>query len=111
LNLFLVTVAMVYILIICSRQFTDMVTGEAETRRLSNENFRLANIDSLTDLPNRRRFFQRLSLLAEQADASGRKFAVGVLDLDGFKAVNDLYRRGRRSGSDGSRPSSPAVVR
>ncbi len=94
LNLFLVTVAMVYILFICSRQFAAMVNGEVETRRLSNENFRLANVDSLTDLPNRRQFFHRLSVLAEQARTENRKFVVGVLDLDGFKAVNDLYGHG-----------------
>jgi predicted signal transduction protein with EAL and GGDEF domain len=50
LNLFLVTVAMIYILIICSGQFAAMVNGQVETRRLSNENFRLANVDSLIDL-------------------------------------------------------------
>lgn len=94
LNLFLVTVAMIYILIICSGQFAAMVNGQIETRRLSNENFRLANIDSLTDLPNRRQFFHRLSALAEQAKASRHNFVVGVLDLDGFKAVNDLYGHG-----------------
>jgi diguanylate cyclase (GGDEF)-like protein len=94
LNLCLVTVAMVYILTICSRQFAAMVNGEVETRRLSDENFRLANIDSLTDLPNRRQFFHRLSMLAGQARTENRKFAVGVLDLDGFKAVNDLYGHG-----------------
>ena len=94
LNLLLVTVAMIYILIICSRQFAAMVNGEVETRRLSNENFRLANIDSLTDLPNRRQFFHRLSLLAKPTSLEGRRFVVGVLDLDGFKAVNDLYGHG-----------------
>ena len=94
LNLFLVTVAMIYILIICSGQFAAMVNGQVETRRLSNENFRLANVDSLTDLPNRRQFFHRLSLLAEQAKTANHHFVVGVLDLDGFKAVNDLYGHG-----------------
>ena len=94
LNLFLVTVAMIYILIICSGQFAAMVNGQVETRRLSNENFRLANVDSLTDLPNRRQFFHRLSDLAEQAKTANRRFVVGVLDLDGFKAVNDLYGHG-----------------
>ena len=94
LNLLLVTVAMIYILIICSKQFAAMVNGEVETRRLSQENFRLANIDSLTDLPNRRQFFHRLSLLAERAGTEGHPFVVGVLDLDGFKAVNDLYGHG-----------------
>jgi diguanylate cyclase (GGDEF)-like protein len=94
LNLLLVTAAMIYILNICSMQFAAMVNGEVETRRLSNENFRLANIDSLTDLPNRRQFFHRLSMLAEQAQTENRRFVVGVLDLDGFKAVNDLYGHG-----------------
>jgi diguanylate cyclase (GGDEF)-like protein len=94
LNLLLVTVAMIYILIICSGQFAAMVNGQIETRRLSNENFRLANVDSLTDLPNRRQFFHRLSLLAERAKTSNHSFVVGVLDLDGFKAVNDLYGHG-----------------
>ncbi|MET0905447.1 MAG: EAL domain-containing protein [Tardiphaga sp.] len=94
LNLFLVTVAMIYILIICSGQFAIMVNGQVETRRLSNENFRLANVDSLTGLPNRRQFFHRLSVLAEQARTANHRFVVGVLDLDGFKAVNDLYGHG-----------------
>jgi diguanylate cyclase (GGDEF)-like protein len=94
LNLLLVTVAMIYILIICSKQFAAMVNGEVETRRLSQENFRLANVDSLTDLPNRRQFFHRLALLAERAGTEEHKFVVGVLDLDGFKAVNDLYGHG-----------------
>ena len=94
LNLLLVTIAMIYILIICSRQFAAVVNGEVETRRLSNENFRLANIDSLTELPNRRQFFHRLSVFAEQARTENRNFVVGVLDLDGFKAINDLYGHG-----------------
>jgi predicted signal transduction protein with EAL and GGDEF domain len=69
-----------------------MVNGQIETRRLSNENFRLANVDSLTDLPNRRQFFHRLSIL-EQARMSNHRFVVGVLDLDGFKAVNATSSR------------------
>ncbi|RIV40753.1 putative bifunctional diguanylate cyclase/phosphodiesterase [Micromonospora radicis] len=44
--------------------------------------------DPLTGLPNRTRFFERLSELLDPADQPGR---VGVcfLDLDGFKAIND----------------------
>lgn len=94
LNLLLVTCAMIYILIICSGQFAAMINGQVETKRLSNENFRLANMDSLTELPNRRQFFYRLSLLAEQDHVGRRNFVVGVLDLDGFKAINDLYGHG-----------------
>jgi predicted signal transduction protein with EAL and GGDEF domain len=65
-----------------------------ETKRLSNENFRLGNVDSLADLPNRRQFFHGLSVLAEQARMVNHRFVVGVLDLDGFKAVNDRYGHG-----------------
>ncbi len=49
----------------------------------------LAFHDALTDLPNRRTFNERLQ---EAIDRLGRKpgrTAVGILDLDGFKEVND----------------------
>jgi hypothetical protein len=48
LNLLLVTGAMIYILIICSKQFAAMVNGEVETRRLSQENFRLGESSILS---------------------------------------------------------------
>ncbi|MFP3480538.1 diguanylate cyclase, partial [Burkholderia sp. SIMBA_057] len=57
----------------------------------SDDNFRLASIDSLTDLPNRRSFFASLRALSEQALGSGGGFNVGLIDLDGFKQVNDIY--------------------
>jgi len=50
----------------------------------------LAHFDSLTSLPNRRSFFTEL----EVAIAGARKgvgFDLAVIDLDGFKPVNDLY--------------------
>src|SRR6202789_3568640 len=52
---------------------------------------RLANLDSLTDLPNRRQFFSRLHELLGRATSDKQRFVVGVVDLDGFKSVNDLY--------------------
>jgi diguanylate cyclase (GGDEF)-like protein len=48
-----------------------------------------ATHDVLTDLPNRRQFFEHASLAHAAAVRSGRAFAVAVLDLDGFKEVND----------------------
>jgi len=98
-NVILVTAAMIYILLVNYRTFADMIESrkeliakQAETQRLSDENLRLANIDSLTDLPNRRQFF---ALLDQKLDAARRNpevsFAVGLIDLDGFKPVNDLY--------------------
>lgn len=47
----------------------------------------LAQTDPLTGLPNRRAVFNQLDrLVAEQ-----QPFWVGVIDLDGFKSVNDVY--------------------
>ncbi|MGO9358111.1 MAG: putative bifunctional diguanylate cyclase/phosphodiesterase [Xanthobacteraceae bacterium] len=90
-NLILATGAMLYILLVVSSDFESMVDNEAQAARLSDENFRLANIDSLTGLPNRRKFFSDLDELLRSAESGKLRFAVGLLDLDGFKSVNDLY--------------------
>jgi len=53
-----------------------------------------ASHDSLTDLPNRNLFMDRLRLAVSQARRNGQKFAVLFIDLDNFKAVNDAYGHG-----------------
>ncbi len=58
---------------------------------LSDENLRLANLDSLTLLANRRSFFQMLETEFARATSSNQTLAVGVIDLDGFKPVNDMF--------------------
>ena len=47
----------------------------------------LANFDTLTALPNRRNFFNAL----ETALAGEPALDLGLIDLDGFKPVNDVY--------------------
>jgi len=90
-DLLLVTGAMLYILLVVSRDFESMVSSRAEALSLSGENFRLANVDSLTGLPNRRKFFGDLDDLLQRAGDQDDRFAVGLVDLDEFKSVNDLY--------------------
>lgn len=90
-NALLVTIAMMFILEKNYRNFARMVDARTSLKALSNENFRLANLDSLTDLPNRRQFFAQLDEEFETAQAQGYRLAVGVIDLDGFKPVNDIY--------------------
>lgn len=58
----------------------QVLANEAAARRL-------AELDPLTELPNRRAFIERL-----QADlAAEREVAIVYVDLDGFKAINDAF--------------------
>lgn len=97
-NLVLVVGALMIILLNNYRDFgalvasrSEMARKQAETQRLSDDNFRLANVDSLTGLPNRRAFDQHLQAAVERAHSEGRQVAVGRLDLDSFKSVNDIF--------------------
>lgn len=97
-NVVLVSLTMIMIVITHYRDFARMVEQrtelsrrQVEAERLISENMRLANSDSLTGLPNRRSFFAAIEREIDLARASGAPVAVGLIDLDGFKAVNDLY--------------------
>lgn len=50
---------------------------------------RTAREDPLTALPNRRAIVERLGDALVRLEQGGGSFAVAMLDLDGFKAVND----------------------
>ncbi len=50
---------------------------------------RVANFDSLTQLPNRRLLSDRLKQSILRSDRSGKSTAICFLDLDGFKITND----------------------
>ncbi|AMM13835.1 histidine kinase [Burkholderia sp. PAMC 28687] len=97
-NIALVALAMMVILFINYRDFANLIDSkkqllkqQAATQTLSDDNFRLANLDSMTGLPNRRSFFSSLDAMLVSAEAQKRRFAVGLIDLDGFKQVNDAY--------------------
>lgn len=55
------------------------------------DGLRLAMVDPLTGLHNRRYALPHLARIAERATVAERKFAVMVLDLDRFKSVNDIH--------------------
>ena len=59
----------------------DLSERRANERRL----FNLAHLDSLTDLPNRAVLLSRVAECAKAA----KPFAIMMVDLDGFKNVND----------------------
>ncbi len=62
-----------------------------EQNRMQRQLNYLAFYDSLTELPNRALFFDRLNQTLAYHKRSGSSFALMVLDLDGFKGVNDAY--------------------
>lgn len=65
---------------------------------VASEGTDLAFTDPLTGLGNLRRFFDKIDrLIVERADDPA-PFAIGILDLDGFKPINDLF--GRKAGDD-----------
>lgn len=67
-------------------------TVRTTSRRLQSsalDNARLALLDSLTGLPNRRLLADRLHREIEQADADGTRVGLVLLDVDRFKDIND----------------------
>ncbi len=67
--------------------FTD-ITEQKNTEALI---WSQANFDSLTKLPNRHMFHDRLEQQAKQSNRTGRPMALMLIDLDLFKEVNDTH--------------------
>jgi diguanylate cyclase (GGDEF)-like protein/PAS domain S-box-containing protein len=72
--------------------FTDIT----DLRLRQDEIERLAHVDPLTQLPNRRLLADRMQQALARAHRNGSQLAVCALDLDGFKQVND--ERGHDAG-------------
>ncbi len=68
--------------IVLSREITERKDAEARIARL-------AYFDSLTGLPNRQCFLDRVDREIARAARDGQRLAVLFMDLDGFKNIND----------------------
>lgn len=82
-SLHAVTIAGVSATAIALRDLRRSKAAEAEIRRL-------ADLDPLTSLPNRRRFYRELKSALLRNDETDAMVAVLCLDLDRLKQVNDL---------------------
>jgi diguanylate cyclase (GGDEF)-like protein/PAS domain S-box-containing protein len=65
----------------------DMTERKEAAARIAH----LAYHDALTGLPNRAVFTDHLARATERAATAGEPVAVLCIDLDGFKAVNDIH--------------------
>ena len=67
-----------------ARVNAQLVQNERELKRLAHQ-------DVLTGLPNRKLFLDRLAHAIERSQRLRSGFALLILDLDGFKHVNDTH--------------------
>jgi diguanylate cyclase (GGDEF)-like protein/PAS domain S-box-containing protein len=72
-------------------QFTDIT----EQKRKDELIWKQTNFDSLTGLPNRRLFVDRLEQEIRKAQGAGSGLGVMFIDLDRFKEINDTFGRSK----------------
>ena len=77
---------------------TGFIYDVTEKKEHQNQLERIAHYDTLTNLPNRMLLADRLEQAMLHCKREQKSLAVGFLDLDGFKAVNDKY--GHEIGDD-----------
>jgi len=73
------------------RNYSAIVRDITERKRHERELQQLADHDPITNLFNRRRFERELDRIVSECARYDRSAALLVLDLDGFKEVNDLH--------------------
>lgn len=73
------------------RDFGRLVSARVQVELLASQNVRLASIDELTGLPNRRYFIEQCRSWHDIHVSDNASLAVGVIDIDGFLTINDYH--------------------
>ena len=73
------------------REVADQMQSLAKVETLASEVYKLAALDQLTGLYNRRSGEQRLAQEMSRAQRHGRPLTVLLMDLDGLKQINDRH--------------------
>ncbi|WP_298256822.1 EAL domain-containing protein [Bradyrhizobium sp.] len=92
-NLLAVAVVSAVLLVMGSGFSTYIIDLRARTES-ADRIHQLSFNDSMTGLPNRIAFNERLAFDAAEAHEKAHKLAAFSIDLDGFKDINDLYGHG-----------------
>ncbi len=81
------------LMIICTSIIYRISKQVAQTKlKAKNETLsRLATIDPLTQLFNRRAMTEYMKIIHENAQATNKSYTVAMGDIDNFKAINDTY--------------------
>ncbi|MFM7652938.1 MAG: putative bifunctional diguanylate cyclase/phosphodiesterase [Vulcanococcus sp.] len=72
-------------------RFSGTILDLTERKRHEAHVHRLAFYDALTDLPNRRGLMEALPRTIAACQAAGQRLALLMIDLDGFKKLNDTH--------------------
>jgi diguanylate cyclase (GGDEF)-like protein len=78
----------------CLQSAANLAGVVVERTKAEQKLHLMAHYDALTSLPNRTLFMDRLKQTLAWAKRSRQKFALLFIDLDRFKAINDLYGHG-----------------
>lgn len=78
-------------------------------KRSLEQEMRQSRRDSLTQLPNRRAFFEAVDAKRQRCRRYGGTLSVAYVDLDDFKLLND--RQGHRAGDRALRAVAAAMLR
>jgi diguanylate cyclase (GGDEF)-like protein len=93
-----------YVAVVCTIQFLKRRLVAAERHQHA-----IARQDPLTGLANRRAFEEQLAARVDEAERYGHPVGVLLLDLDGFKGINDTY--GHAGGDAALKALSDCLVR
>src|SRR4029077_8634987 len=76
------------------KEMAETVVKMASLQVSAEESYKLATLDPLTGLCNRRLAQQRLAGEVSRSQRYGHPLTVLMLDLNGFKQINDRYGHG-----------------
>lgn len=73
------------------RIWSGFIFDITEKKKLEEKIFHYATIDSLTEIYNRRYFYEKVKTEIDYFIEHKKKFSILLLDLDRFKNINDKY--------------------